>query len=58
MDKIGKVASIQFELFGQVITLNPNMFIMTYIVIAFLSITAFFATRKLQSSSWNSAKLI
>jgi F-type H+-transporting ATPase subunit a len=49
MDKIGKVASIQFELFGQVITLNPNMFIMTYIVIAFLSITAFFATRKLQS---------
>ena len=53
MDKIGKVSSIQFELLGQVITLNPNMFLMTYIVIAFLTISAFFATRRLQKVPGN-----
>jgi F-type H+-transporting ATPase subunit a len=48
MDKIGEVSSIQFEIFGTLIQLNPVMFLMTYIVIAFLSISAFLATRKLQ----------
>ena len=41
MDKIGKVSSIQFELFGRLIELNPNMLLMTYIVIAFFAISAF-----------------
>ncbi|MEK9727590.1 MAG: F0F1 ATP synthase subunit A [Candidatus Margulisiibacteriota bacterium] len=48
MDKIGKVSSIQFELFGRLIELNPNMLLMTYIVIAFLAISAFLGTRNLQ----------
>ena len=49
MDKIGEVSSFQFQLLGQQITVNPNMFLMTYIVIFFLTITAFFATRRLKS---------
>ena len=48
MDKIGKLSTITFELFGQVITLNSTMILMTYVVIAFLAISAFLATRKLK----------
>ena len=48
MDKIGKLSTITFELFGQSITLNSTMILMTYVVIAFLSISAFMATRRLK----------
>ena len=48
MDKIGKLSTITFDLFGQSITLNSNMLIMTYVVIAFLAISAFLATRRLK----------
>ena len=53
MDKIGKVSSIQFELFGQSITLDPIMFLMTYVVIAFLVISSFLATRRLKQVPGN-----
>ena len=56
MDKIGKVSSIQFELFGRLIELNPIMLLMTYVVIAFFAISSFLATRKLQTSSWKRTK--
>lgn len=48
MDKIGKLSTIEFGLFGQAITLNSTMILMTYIVIAFLAISAYLATRKLK----------
>jgi F-type H+-transporting ATPase subunit a len=48
MDKIGEISTISFNLFGQSIVLNSNMLIMTYVVIAFLVISAFLATRKLR----------
>ena len=48
MDKIGEISTITFNLFGQNIVLNSTMFIMTYVVIAFLVITAFVGTRKLK----------
>ncbi len=57
MDKIGKVSSIQFELFGRLIELNPNMLLMTYIVIAFLAISAYFGTRKLQRVPGNAQNI-
>tara|TARA_A100001015_G_C14987745_1_gene712329 strand:+ start:189 stop:1046 length:858 start_codon:yes stop_codon:yes gene_type:complete len=48
MDKIGEISTVTFELFGQVITLNSNMFIMTYVVIALLVFLSILATRKLK----------
>ena len=48
MDKIGKISTITFDLFGQTITLNSTMLLMTYIVIAFLTVSAFISTRKLR----------
>ena len=48
MDKIGKLSQTTFELFGQVITINHNMVIMTYVVIAFLVVISFISTRKLR----------
>lgn len=48
MDKIGEITTITFNLFGQNIVLNQTMFIMTYVVIAFLVISAFLGTRKLK----------
>ena len=48
MDKIGKLSTITFELFGQVITLNSTMIMMTYVVIVFLALSAYLATRRLK----------
>ena len=48
MDKIGKLSQTTFELFGQVITINHNMVIMTYVVIVFLVVISFISTRKLR----------
>ena len=36
MDKIGEISTLTFELFGRVISINQNMLIMTYVVIALL----------------------
>tara|TARA_A100001015_G_C14993896_1_gene715290 strand:+ start:607 stop:1464 length:858 start_codon:yes stop_codon:yes gene_type:complete len=61
MDKIGVVSTITFELFGQVITLQSTMILMTYVVIAGLSLTAFLCTRRLKqipSTVQNMAEII
>lgn len=47
MDKLGNISQVSFQLFGQSISLDPVMFLMTYIVIVFLVGIAFFAARKL-----------
>ena len=48
MDSITEVSIFTFNLFGQEISLNSTIFIMTYVVIAFLVTVAFLGTRKLK----------
>ena len=48
MDNLGVVPTIAVNIFGTTVNLNYEMFIMTYVVIGFLALTAFLGTRKLQ----------
>jgi F-type H+-transporting ATPase subunit a len=48
MDSIGKISTITFDLFGQTITLNSTIILMTYVVIVLLTAGAFFAARRLK----------
>ncbi len=49
MDSIGEISTFTITLFGKAIVLNSNMLIMTYVVIGFLSLIAFLASRKLKT---------
>ena len=48
MDNLGVVPVFSFTLFGQLIHINYEMFIMTYIVMGLLVFTAFFGARRLK----------
>lgn len=48
MDKIGEIKTLTLNLFGHVISLNSNMIIMTYVVMAFLVTCAVLSTKKLR----------
>lgn len=48
MDNIGRIVQWQFDLFGRTIKFNPELLLMTWIVMAIIVVLAFFATRNMK----------
>ena len=56
MDNLGVVPTIAVNIFGTTVNLNYEMFIMTYVVIGFLALTAFLGDQKIAAGPAKNTK--